>query len=141
VRRTWEGAGMSPGPALRCLRPRYIPQVSPLLRLFPFLIVVLFLSFVFNHLPSSSNIVGRHPCQTNSHRTLPARQIRVPVDAQPHDPPRNQSSTTSRLFPSVKDTMQNPSPMNFDEISTDDQWHFKNAKPFQYMSSQEWVLC
>lgn len=27
--------------------------------------------------------------------------------------------------------------MNFDEISTDDQWHFKNAKPFQYRPSRE----
>jgi hypothetical protein len=52
-----------------------------------------------------------------------------------------QSSTIPRLFPSVKDTMQNPSPVNFDEISTDDQWHFKNAKPFQYRPSREWVLC
>lgn len=86
---TWEGAGMAPGPALRCLRPGYIPRISPLLRLFPFLIVVLFLSFLLNHLPGCSNIVCCHPHQTNSHRTLPTRQIRAPVDAQPHDPRRN----------------------------------------------------
>ena len=51
-----------------------------------------------------------------------------------------QSSTTLRLIPPVKETMQYPSPMNLDEISTDDQWHFKSAKPFQYRS-HEWVLC
>ena len=41
-------------------------------------------------------------------------------------------SAVPRLYPSIQDRMQNLSFRDLDEVPTDGQWHFKNAKPFQY---------
>ena len=137
VRPTWEGAGMAPGQhCVVCARDIF-PQVSPLLRFFHFLIVVLVLSFLLNHLPSCS-VVCRHLVRPILIARSPQGRFARLSTLSLTNLPGTQSSTTPRLFPSVKDTMQYPSPMNLDEISTLDQWHFKTAKPFQY---SPWVLC